>query len=109
MQPANQLSTNNNGSIKAPTRGNEGNNTYPPKNNNNNPYAKPGPSKCFRCNEPRHRSNECPKRKSVNVVERDEEKTCDNEVLCGPDDEDNGNDFGHEVYTCVVRKLMLSQ
>ena len=74
---------------------------------NNNPYAKPSPSKCFRCNEPRHQSKECPKRKSVNVVEMEEE-TCDHEVLCGPDDEDNGNDFEHEVYTCVVRKLMLS-
>ena len=42
-------------------------------------------------------------------MEREEEETCDNEVLCGLDDEDDGNDFGHEVYTCVVRKLMLSQ
>ena len=30
-------------------------------------------------------------------------------MLCGPDDEDYGDDFEHEVYTCVVRKLTLSQ
>ena len=30
-------------------------------------------------------------------------------MLCGPNDEDDGDDFEHEVYTCVVRKLMLSQ
>ena len=48
-------------------------------------------------------------RKSVNAVEREEEETCDNDVLRGPDDEDDGDDFEHEVYTCVVRKLMLSQ
>ena len=30
-------------------------------------------------------------------------------MLCGPDDEDDGNDIEHEVYTCVVNKLMLSQ
>ena len=46
---------------------------------------------------------------SVNVVERQKEETSDNEVLCGPDDEDDENDFEHEVCTCVVRKLMLSQ
>ena len=109
-QPTNHPSINNNGSIKVPVGGNnQGNNTYPPKNINNNPYAKPSPSNFFRCNEPRHQPNECPKIKSVNVVEREKDETCDNEVLCGPKDEDDGDDFEHEVYTCVVRKLMLSQ
>ena len=42
-------------------------------------------------------------------MEKEEEETSDNDVLCGPDNEDYGNDFGHEVYTCVVRNLMLSQ
>ena len=42
-------------------------------------------------------------------MERKEEETCNNEVLCEHDNEDDGNDFGHEVYTCVVRKLMLLQ
>ena len=45
----------------------------------------------------------------MNVVEREEEETCDNEVLCGPNDEDDGDDFEYEVYTCVLRKLMMSQ
>ena len=42
-------------------------------------------------------------------MEREEEEACDNEVLCGLDEEDGGNDFEHEVYACVVRKLMLSK
>jgi len=29
-----------------------------------NPYAKPRASKCYRCGEPEHRFNECPKRRS---------------------------------------------
>ncbi|KAI5653353.1 hypothetical protein M9H77_30540 [Catharanthus roseus] len=63
-----------------------------------NPYAKPILSKCYRCGQPSHRSNECPTRKSVNVVERDEE-----EVFCGPD----GDDDDYEAYqstTEVARK-----
>ena len=47
-QPTNHSSINNNGSIKVPIgSNNQGNNTYPPKNINNNPYAKPGPFNCF--------------------------------------------------------------
>ncbi|KAI5666994.1 hypothetical protein M9H77_16847 [Catharanthus roseus] len=38
------------------------------------PYVKPILGKSFRCGQPNHRSNECPTRKPVNVVERDEEK-----------------------------------
>ena len=34
-----------------------------------NPYAKPILGKCYRCNQPGHRSNECSNRKSVNLVE----------------------------------------
>jgi hypothetical protein len=35
----------------------------------NNPYAKPRPKKCFRCNQPGHRSNQCPKRQTINLIE----------------------------------------
>jgi hypothetical protein len=35
----------------------------------NNPYVKPGLDKCFWCNQPGHRSNQCPKRQMVNLVE----------------------------------------
>lgn len=35
-----------------------------------NPYAKPIPGKCYRCNQPGHRSSDCPQRKGINIVER---------------------------------------
>ena len=35
----------------------------------NNPYARPRPKKCFRCNQSGHRSNQCPKRQMINLIE----------------------------------------
>ena len=60
--------------------GGKGNNFMPAKNSN--PYAKPFGVKCYRCEEVGHHSNECPKRKVVNVV--DEDDVVENEVY-GPD------------------------
>jgi hypothetical protein len=35
----------------------------------NDLYTRPGPKKCFRCNQPGHRSNQCPKRQMINLIE----------------------------------------
>lgn len=35
----------------------------------NNLYARPGPDKCFKCNQPGHRSHQCPLRQMVNLIE----------------------------------------
>lgn len=47
----------------------------PPSNNRGNSYARPTTIKCYRCSQPGHKSNECPRRKAL-VVE-DEEVTQD--------------------------------
>ncbi|GFZ06429.1 hypothetical protein Acr_18g0005990 [Actinidia rufa] len=49
---------------------------------NPNPYAKASGVKCYRCGKPRHRSNTCPKRATVNLVEP------------VPKEEDGGDDEG---------------
>ena len=48
-----------------------------------NPYTRPAPVKCFKCNLPGHGSSDCSLRKVVHIVEIEEEK--ENEVYCDPD------------------------
>ena len=58
---------------------------------NSNPYARHFSVKCYRCGEVGHRSNECPKRKTMNVVEKDND-VVGNEV-CGPDRDDDYKEY----------------
>ncbi|PKI65988.1 hypothetical protein CRG98_013573 [Punica granatum] len=46
-----------------------------------NPHAKPTSGKCFKCNQPGHQSSDYPRRKAINIVEREKE---DEEIYCGP-------------------------
>ena len=74
-----------------------------------NPYARTAPVKYVKCNLLDHRSSDCPLRKAIHFVEREEEE--ENEVLCEPDgpgkeaeayeDDDEGRSY-------VMRKLMLT-
>jgi len=38
-----------------------------------NPYAKPGVGRYYMCGEPGHRSNECPKKRPVNMTDYEDE------------------------------------
>jgi hypothetical protein len=40
-----------------------------------NPYSRPASDKCYRCGQPGHRFNQCPKRGVVNLIEPGE-STC---------------------------------
>ena len=54
---------------------------------NSNPYARPFGVKCYRCGKFGHCSNECPKQKAVNVIEKDDD-VVENEV-CRHDGDDD--------------------
>ena len=57
----------------------------------NNPYVRPEPKKCFRCNQLGHRSNQCPKRQMINLIE------AGGEVGDGEDDEARDDMPGYEA------------
>ena len=53
-----------------------------------------------------HISNECPKQKAVNIVEKDDD-VVENKV-CEPNGDDDYEEYEQEEYTYAIRKLMLS-
>ncbi|XP_028547476.1 uncharacterized protein LOC110104104 [Dendrobium catenatum] len=73
-----------------------------------NPYAKPSGIKCFRCFQVGHKSNECPTRAQIHVLEGEEDE--DIEEDSGEADaeaEDVRGDEG-EPLVCVLQKLLIA-
>ncbi|XP_031120876.1 uncharacterized protein LOC116024113 [Ipomoea triloba] len=71
---------------------------------NTNPYAKPMTGKCFKCGEPGHRSNECRSRRSVNLIEENEEdEDGEEESYIEEIVEEDG-----EHVSCVVQHLLYT-
>ncbi|KAI0493184.1 hypothetical protein KFK09_027460 [Dendrobium nobile] len=73
-----------------------------------NPYIKPANIKCFRCFQQGHKSNECPTRPQIQMIEAEDEEEDDCEVG-GQEEvpEDVAGDEG-EAVVCVLQRLLLA-
>ncbi|XP_012849859.1 PREDICTED: uncharacterized protein LOC105969631 [Erythranthe guttata] len=94
--------------------GASGSNTNFQQRTNNNPYARPFPDNCYRCHKPGHRSNECPERRALNLVDdpekRDDSENEGYEVDKSEEDEEteyHSHENGEQV-NCVVQRVLCS-
>jgi len=56
-----------------------------------NSYAKPGVGKCYRCGEPKHKSNKCPRRQ-VNMADYEDEDEVNVDIE--PEEFDFSEEYG---------------
>ena len=71
-----------------------------------NTYARPILRKCYCCNQPGHRYNECPNRRAINMVEQEEYEN----ILYDPDGDEEYHEEEYEDHepSYVIRRLMLT-
>ncbi|GKU96547.1 hypothetical protein SLEP1_g9771 [Rubroshorea leprosula] len=74
------------------------------KVSNSNLYARPINGKCYKCNQPGHRSSDCPLHKKVALIGQGDDV---NEVLYDPNDDGDYEEDEHGQ-TYVIRRTMLS-
>ncbi|XP_028548847.1 uncharacterized protein LOC114579175 [Dendrobium catenatum] len=76
-----------------------------------NPYGRPNTLKCFRCFQPEHKSNECPSRQQIQLMDGEHPLTEGDSAAGEPDSEDGFEDVhgdSDDPVVCVIQKLLLA-
>ncbi|XP_020692917.1 uncharacterized protein LOC110107098 [Dendrobium catenatum] len=73
-----------------------------------NPYAKPTNLKCFRCFQPGHKSNECPTRPQIQIVEGDNNEAVERSPEITEDVFEELMPDDGEAVVCILERLLLA-
>ena len=80
--------------------------TTPTTNGNRNSYVKSGVGKCYMRGGPEHKSNECPRRRQINMADyEDEDKV---KIETEYEDSDFAEEHG-DSSTYMVQQLLYNQ
>ena len=83
-----------------------------PNRANNDPYARPNLGKCFKCNQTSHLLNNCPNRRSVNLVEEERMVEDAEEEQGFVDDTYEGAEYTEgdegDAVASIVQRLLLA-
>ena len=71
-----------------------------------NPYTNPGVGMCYRCGEPEHKSNVCPRRRQINMADYEDEDNV--EIETELEDSDFAEEH-RESAICVIQQLSCNQ
>ncbi|XP_020686424.1 uncharacterized protein LOC110102428 [Dendrobium catenatum] len=103
-----QAATPQTGTASANVKGQVPTKTPTRENTRDNPYARPTTLKCFRCFQSGHKSNECPNRQQVQMLDGEQDGSAAQVVTETDGEEEILQGDSGEPLICILEKLLLT-